>query len=320
MTTLMRNPLGATMQEMKANLPCSERSIYRLIKMMTDLDVPVHQSWDIEGNTNSKRWKILESEWKAPFASIPDPRTTLLVKMMLSYVNKNKSDMNSFELKNIQADLKKSDILRSLTQERLKFLKTNYTTFKGYKDYTGKEALISCLSENIQNQTGISITYHSPKNAEPKQYQIHPYTIVSHDNGLYLLAAVPKHDGNVIVLAIERIVSIDQEHAEHFMIPESYDPELKFKNTFGITIEEPMDVLVRFDKEAAFYAGERIWGQNQMISASQDGSIELAFTASGLKEICRWILSYGKHALALKPAKLIEELRQETRGMEDFYS
>lgn len=317
LSDLMRTTHGASMQEMRTAIQCSERSIYRFIKVMQIIAIPIHQHWDTDGNTNSKRWKIIDSELFSPLASHSDPRTMFLLRLLLEQIEPKEK---TSEIAEIRDNLRKNDMLRSLTQERYKYLKTNYTTFKGYKDYSGKESLIATLSESIKNQNAIIITYQSPKNPAPKQYAIHPYSIVSHDNGLYLLAAIPKHEGKVIVLAIERIISIDSNHGEGFTIPESYDPENTFKNTFGITIEEPMNVRVQFDKSAAFYASERIWGQNQTITPAEDDSIIMCFTASGLKEICRWILSFGNHAHALNPIELIEELKKEIQGMDRLYS
>lgn len=319
LTDLMQKEHGATLADMSAALGCSVRSLHRLIKIMLSYNIPLHQTWDKSGNTNSKRWKIIISEWVSPIEVKPDPRITLLFRLLVETVSEKTENLGIGESGGKHKRLQKKDILRNLTQERFKFIKTNYTTFKGYKDYSEKEDLLVTLSENVQKQIAITISYQSPKNQNPKQYVIHPYTIVSHDNGLYLLAAVPKHDGRVIVLAVERIISIDEVSDSHFMIPDSYDPDKFLSESFGITPEAPIRVEVCFDQESSFYAAERVWGKDQQVISQEDGSITVSFLASGVKEIARWVLSYGCHARVLGPGELVNEIRKETRGLEAMY-
>lgn len=319
LANLMLKENGATISDMSTALRCSVRSLYRLIKIMYSFDIPIRQTLDRTGNTNSKRWKIIDSEWWVPIELKSDPRSILVCKLLQTTIATNTRGGGTSEITEIHESLRNKDILRTLTADKFKFIKTTYTTFKGYKDYSDKEDILESLSKSIKKQIALTITYQSPKNQSSKQYIIHPYTIVSHDNGLYLLAAIPKHDGRVIVLAIERIISIDNDTGDSFMIPESYDPETYLNEAFGITHENPIPVKVRFDRDSSLYASERIWGKDQIITSNEDGSIIVSFIASGLTEISRWVMSYGSHARVIGPKVLIDEVRKETRGLEAMY-
>ena len=50
----------------------------------------------------------------------------------------------------------------------------------------------------------------------------------------------------------------------------------------------------RFSPAVAFYAAERTWHPTQTITRHKDGSLTLAFTASGRIEIERWIRGWGE--------------------------
>jgi hypothetical protein len=45
----------------------------------------------------------------------------------------------------------------------------------------------------------------------------------------------------------------------------------------------------------------------------------LRMTVRGLNELKRWVLFYGKGAIALGPPELVEMVREELRGMNVLY-
>jgi predicted DNA-binding transcriptional regulator YafY len=50
-----------------------------------------------------------------------------------------------------------------------------------------------------------------------------------------------------------------------------------------------------------------------------DGSLQLEFTVSGLGEVKRWILGFGRNARVIDPPALREEIVREIAGMGKLY-
>ena len=198
-------------------------------------------------------------------------------------------------------------------------LKTTYANFKGAKSYEGKEALVGTLLDCIETRHLASVTYLAAKAVEPKTYDIESYTLVEHGHSLYVIVAVPKHNRDIRILAVDRIIALKKSDTVRFTLPESFDPENYLNPSFGIFIEEPNRVVVRFTADSAIYGRERTWGQEQTIETNPDGSMILSFTAAGRDEIKRWILSYGSGAQALEPAELVREVAREIREMNILY-
>lgn len=198
----------------------------------------------------------------------------------------------------------------TLLHDRVRRIPATVYSFKGSVSYEGKEEIIDTLCECIESRTRATVSYQSAKAKEPKAYDIDPYTLVDHGNALYVIVAVPKHEGNIRILAVDRIRKLARTD-ETFTIPEAFDPEQYLNPSFGIFIEEPMRVRVRFSPESAVYARERTWGQDQAVTDLAEGAIELAFTAAGFEEIVRWALSFGKGARVLEPEPLVERVREE---------
>jgi len=208
----------------------------------------------------------------------------------------------------------------SMMGDKKSRIKTAYSNFKGLKNYEGKEKELEQILDCIETKHLATVTYQAAKSPEPKTYDIEPYTLVEHGSSLYVIVAVPKHNRDIRILAMERILSLQKSDTVRFDVPETFDPEAYLNPSFGIVIEEPIRAVIRFSADSALYARERTWGQEQTTEAHPDGSLTLAFTASGTDEIKRWILSFGADARVLEPPDLVERVRAALHGANALYA
>ena len=74
----------------------------------------------------------------------------------------------------------------------------------------------------------------------------------------------------------------------------AFDPKRLEAEAFGVSWEEPMQVVLRFSVDQAPYIKEREWHPSQRIRILRDGRVELIFKAGGEFEIIRWILGVGR--------------------------
>ncbi|MEB3309912.1 MAG: WYL domain-containing protein, partial [Snowella sp.] len=81
----------------------------------------------------------------------------------------------------------------------------------------------------------------------------------------------------------------------------------------------PVPVVIWFDATAAPFIRERRWHFSQEITEHDDGSLTLHLLISGLNDLKRWILFYGKGAVVKQPPELVELVRQEIEGMGQHY-
>ncbi|MCP5487246.1 MAG: WYL domain-containing protein [Verrucomicrobia bacterium] len=61
----------------------------------------------------------------------------------------------------------------------------------------------------------------------------------------------------------------------------------------------------------------RVWHPDQTVRRRRDGSVDLAFTTSGWKELVRWVLSWQPDVKVLAPVRLrlrVEEKMREALG------
>lgn len=81
----------------------------------------------------------------------------------------------------------------------------------------------------------------------------------------------------------------------------------------------PVPVAVWFDAPTAPYVRERRWHPTQEIEEHSDGSITLQMKVTGLNDLKRWVLGYGKGSLALSPPELVQLVRDEVEAMSTQY-
>ena len=76
---------------------------------------------------------------------------------------------------------------------------------------------------------------------------------------------------------------------------------------------------VKFAQEVAAYVSERTWSEDQVVRQLKNGKIILKFTARSRPEVVSWVLSFGRHALLLKPKDLREDLISVIEAMQGQY-
>ena len=183
---------------------------------------------------------------------------------------------------------------------------------RGQKSYEESRDLIEELNEALLHLKVCRVTYRAPHRDEPLTYQIEPLRLLHHRGGLYLVSRVPRHD-NLITQAVERIQALEVTD-ETFEPPPEQSVDARLAESFGITHEEPMDVVVRFSADQAPYVRERLWHPSQEIEELEDGRVVLRLRAGGFFEIKSWVLSFGAAVEVLEPTALREGILEELRG------
>ncbi len=191
-----------------------------------------------------------------------------------------------------------------------------------YPHHRGQKALISpevleTAHRAIKERKICNITYHAITTGQTKTYPITPFRLLYYHNGYYLLCRNPNY-ADLLTLAAERIQDLEIT-SQTFEPPDDLDIENRIQQAFGITLEDPIDVKIRFSAWQARYIKQRIWHPSEKIEELDTGEIILSFQAGGFYEIKSWILSHGADAEVLEPPALREEIIEELKKNLDSY-
>ena len=147
----------------------------------------------------------------------------------------------------------------------------------------------------------------------------------SYSDSIYLYAGLAMVPGKRYrepdfdpLLAVHRIQEL-QITERTFSIPDNYDFERDFNQTFGIFKEKAFNVDVRFRGWAAIYVAERTWSPNQKITHHRDGSLTLKFQASSEPELISWVLAFKDEARIVRPKWLVSSVGKIINNMYGLY-
>ena len=183
---------------------------------------------------------------------------------------------------------------------------------RGYKPYEDARTILENLNEAMLERRVCKVSYRSPAAEKARQYEIEPLRFLPHRGGLYVISRTPRYD-QLITQAVERFDEVEVTK-EEFEPPDHLPIDERLRDAFGISYEEPMDVVVRFAADQAPYVRERIWHPSQQLEELPDGRVVLRLRAGGSFEIRSWVLGFGAAAEVLEPEELREAVRAEMRA------
>lgn len=166
------------------------------------------------------------------------------------------------------------------------------------------------------------ITFDYKKlNAKKKQSRrLQPYHIAEVDGGWYVIGRDVARKAKR-TFALQRITGLQVSRKNRFVIPDDFKLSEHLAG-FGVWENTKEDgskykIKIRLTDWAAQVVSERRWHPSQDIKLiKKDGSeIELGLELGNLKEITRWVLSWGGQAKVLAPKELKAAVKTEVAQM-----
>jgi predicted DNA-binding transcriptional regulator YafY len=182
-----------------------------------------------------------------------------------------------------------------------------------------REETWQAVSEALQKGVALSIRYRRPGEGAGEPRVVRPYAFVLAGRD-WMVLAEDQSQSQIKNFYLARIESA-RPTGERYAIPKDFDAEKFFRNTFGLFVGKgrAFRFRVRFSPEVSDEVREMVWHPRQKIETSPDGEAILELPAESLREARRFILAYGRHAVALSPPELVEDLREELAAMSGAY-
>lgn len=301
---------GATLQELADESGVHKRTIQRDIK---DLKEEVGFWIDEEMRDGKKYFKLVKNN----LTTLNFPIDEIIA---LTFIEGIVSPLEDTPYK--EAFQKTLNRIRTVLPEEMRvFLEkagaAYYPHHRGQKAQKIPPPIFKTAHRAIKERRICNITYRAITTEQTKTYPVTPFRFLYYHNGYYLICRNPKYD-DLLTLAAERIQNLEIT-SQTFDPPDDLDIENRIQQAYGITLEDPMDVKIRFSAWQARYIKQRTWHPSQEIEELDNGGIILSFQAGGFYDIKSWILSHGADAEVLEPADLREEIIKELKKNLNFY-
>jgi predicted DNA-binding transcriptional regulator YafY len=174
------------------------------------------------------------------------------------------------------------------------------------KDHTHQADLLDDLLSALLYQNP-SEAHYAKIGGRTRRYRLHPYTLATFRQGLYLFA-LDEDENRVKTFAVDRFRHFERERGARFEIPDDYHPSQMVHRAFGI-IQGPLrTVVLRFNRWSSPYITERIWHESQVLEPSEDGGVRLTMEVGIAHELKSWILGFGPDVVVEGPTELAAEV------------
>gem|GEM_PF-2197620 len=295
---------GLTVRELSEQLQTSKSNVERDLAALQAAGFPLASATDPE-HRQRLRWKL--SQPMAATGMVFGAAELLAMyaaSCMLEFLGNTPIHMD------LQSALAK--VRASLAENTNKAVPRMATVFtphlRDYVSYEGEDrrAILDDLMDATARQRRCRVTYTAADAARPKTYVIRPLRIFGHHNALYLFVQIEPRD-DVRTLSVHRVQEVEVLD-ETFEIPH-IDLDAFSRQAFGIYIEEPQDVEILFNKDAARYVRERVFHPAEQKEATPDGGVRYRVKAGGRNEIVAWVISFGGSAVIVQPEAWREDVR-----------
>lgn len=188
------------------------------------------------------------------------------------------------------------------------------------EDLIGLEHL-DTLYQAILKKIVLNIEYQSFSARKPGNFGLCGY-ILKEFNNRWFVVGRRLDNGNLITLALDRIVSIEVDLEAEYS-KKDFDASTYYDNTYGVTVMRENNIInieMRVDAANAPYVVTKPFHHSQEVLGDYpDGSVLVGLRVHHNYEIERLIMGFGEAIEIIKPRKLRSRIRKKfEKGLENY--
>ncbi len=182
---------------------------------------------------------------------------------------------------------------------------------------SAKPDKVQIVDTAIRNNKRLRLSYRGLKDPSPRWRLVDPAAFRLADDQLYLVAFDTERRAwrKFKVSRISSAVLLQERAVRH----PDYDEKKLFGRSVKVWSGNEVEAAVRLSPEVARLAAEYPLMPDQTVHEQPDGSLIVRARVAGIIETSRWVLSWGKHAVALEPPELRKLVRDELQTALEGY-
>lgn len=181
---------------------------------------------------------------------------------------------------------------------------------------------INPLYQAILHKRPLLIEYKSFKAVQSQQHICFPYLLKEYRNRWFLIVK-PKKTGQLLTMALDRIVEFQELTKEKFLEHDGVDFDRYFDDLIGVTKNEkdrPYKVVLLVDKYHAPYVLTKPIHHSQTLIKEDEQGIIIRIDVVLNFELEREILGFGEFVKVLSPRILASRIRQRLGKAMQLYA
>jgi len=175
-------------------------------------------------------------------------------------------------------------------------------------------ATFSTLARAVLESRCIEVTYRTAQCGELTHRTLKPYGLLFREESWYVVAWDSLRQ-DIRMFAVQRFCSV-LETGERFERPADFRISDYLAGTFGVVRgDETHHVVLRFHPPIAKRISEKTWQPGQTLEWLSDGCLLLRFQVNDLRQVKRWVMSWGADCEVLGPEDLRASIKKDLKQM-----
>lgn len=308
--SLLRSPQRCTADSLAARLERSERTIRDDLAFMRDrYGAPIVFS-------PKQGWHYTDPDWRLPTIMLNEGELfalTLGARMLEAYAG------SAYALQLRTAIARLAERLPEQTWVDLQQVADERIQFRSGATVDLNPEIWQWLEQACRQQQSVQMKYYTASRNTVSERQFDPYLLhLYRGTNPYVIGYC--HQRQAIrwfrVDRIQKLSILDREFIPNPKFDAKTYLDQIFQHEAGGELQA---VAIWFDAPTAPYIRERRWHPSQEIEELADGSVILRMTVRGINDLKRWVLGYGKGAMAREPPELVKMLKDEISTMNQYY-
>lgn len=292
---LQNSYCGLAIEDIEKHFECSRRSAERMKTLLFELFPEKIE--EVQINEKKKRWRFVKGVANTLISFNADDFANLEYLKAISNDEARKEKLNELILK-IKA-LTPQKKMRSLDTDISAILESEGFAIKQYSRVKYNQKTMEDIRNALLSFKKIRFDY--PVEKEFFSITLNPYGIII--AGKYYLAGFNEYVNDLRLYLVNEINNLE-------ILNEYFEPDEKFSlddysaNSFGIYQEEPLEVILEFDKTVSNDIMHYHFHPTQDIKQLKNGNVQVKFTAGGTISICNELFKWDEHATIKRPEVL----------------
>ena len=309
--SLLRSGIRQTQKSLAQATEVSDRTIRSDLNFLRDrLLAPLEYQKD-------KGWHYTDPDWRLPSISLSQGELfalTLGARMLESYSGSAYVD----ELRSAIARL--SERLPEATWVDLQKIADERILFSSGASINLDPEIWHKLELACKESKSVWMEYFTASRNASSERKLDPYLLhIYRGTNPYVIGFCHKRQEKRW-FRVDRIRSL-KVLDEEFTVEPDFDAKGHLSMIFQHEVgSDPQSVEIWFDCVTAPFVSERRWHPSQELIKHEDGSLTLQMYVSGLNDLKRWVLGYGKGAVVKNPPELVEMVKTEIAAINCNYS
>ena len=172
--------------------------------------------------------------------------------------------------------------------------------------------------EALLHKRRLEVTY-TPRSGQKRDYLLSPHGLALSDAVIYLVASHKEYD-DVVMFALHRFEEATLTAAPAREVTGFDLDQWIARGGFFANLDEPrVELVARFEAEAAYHLAETPLDEAQRLQVIEDGRVELRASVANTRQLCWWLHGFASQVEVVEPPSLRREMAQEARRLAEQY-